>query len=589
MRVNLVRLFRQAEPPVQTRDSHAPALPDALDQVDAAGEDQTDQIEPLFEQLEEDVRLTMRIIGYDADNVRSKAEESVAIVERIRDASSNLTELAAIARDVTIGLADTSEKLEHTSQAIKGDISGTDHFIHEANALADDVTGRMAQLSTAVDRIATVVAVIGTIARQTNLLALNASIEAARAGAAGRGFAVVATEVKSLAHEVQSATGDVASQIAMLQDVARASGDAVGRIATLIRRVDPVLGSIRSTLDSRVDGIRDVAERAALSLTFVGEVSEKAEAMTGLTEQAMVASRGAGDTTVNMEVSLRRLTQRSMAALRNAHVGNRRRNQRVPISIEGRLDIGNRSVPVRAVDLSTGGTLLKVDIDDIALGDKGQLHLDHIGSLPVTVLAISEDGKHVRFDGADMETAERIEETIRKVHVDNKPLIELVQGCAGEISQAFCSGIIHGRIKLDDLITMDYRRIEGTDPVQYKTNALGFYEDVLPPILAHFRSQCPECQFFVACDLNSYIPVHHPEYSLAQKPGDAEWNDLHSRNRRIMNRSKMIVSARNRNPYVITAFQRHLNDGSFVATKLIAAPIFVNNQLWGSAHFAVVL
>ena len=75
-----------------------------------------------------------------------------------------------------------------------------------------ELEGLVGDLST-VDKISRQ---IDAIASQTNLLALNATIEAARAGDAGRGFAVVAGEVKALANQTSSATGEISTTLEAL-------------------------------------------------------------------------------------------------------------------------------------------------------------------------------------------------------------------------------------------------------------------------------------------------------------------------------------------------------------------------------------
>ncbi|HJB23750.1 MAG TPA: methyl-accepting chemotaxis protein, partial [Candidatus Jeotgalibaca pullicola] len=60
-----------------------------------------------------------------------------------------------------------------------------------------------------VQKVQVMTHVISDISDQTNLLALNASIEAAHAGEQGKGFAVVAEEVRKLAEQSTTASGDI--------------------------------------------------------------------------------------------------------------------------------------------------------------------------------------------------------------------------------------------------------------------------------------------------------------------------------------------------------------------------------------------
>ena len=81
--------------------------------------------------------------------------------------------------------------------------------------------------------------------------------------------------------------------------------------------------------------------------------------------------------------------------------------------------------------------------------------------------------------------------------------------------------------------------------------------------------------------------MHEPDASLPQRPGETEWNDLHARNRRIFERSKMLIVSRNQAPYQLNSLMRQTNDGRWVGSKLIGAPVKVNGRLWGNVLLAM--
>ena len=551
-----------------------------------------DPIEAISRQLEDDVLLTMRIIGYAADDVQGRVDQTLSLVGTLGEAGVELSRLSADAFAATTSLAATTRQLEKTGEAIETQVAGTDGFVQDAHDLAGDVTRRMSQLAEAVDRIAGIVAVIGTIARQTNLLALNASIEAARAGPAGRGFAVVATEVKALAGQVQSATGDIGAQIKALQVVAQESGSTVESIAALLGRVGPVLDSMRDAVATQIGGAREVAHRAAESLQFVSIVSQKSEAMTRLASEARSSSQEAGAAAAKMAPSLRRLTHRATAILRHADSRDRRGHTRVPVQLAGRFRVFDglgQVYALQTLDLSPGGALVHAN-PPLPPDARGFLELDGIGTVQAVVRGHNaEDGTRIRFETVPENVIASIDTVVAQTTARYRPLVKTTQAFATEIMAAFDDGMANGRTRFEDLMTVDYRRIPESEPLQFTTAATAFYDVVLPPILARFRRDIPGVIMATAADRNAYLPVHHPEYSQPQRPGAHAWNDVNCRNRRILERSKMLIMARNSESYRLSVFMRHNGGDDFVPATIVAAPIHVRQQLWGNAMIAIDL
>ena len=533
-------------------------------------------------QLEDDVLLTMRVIGNKAETAKDRIEDSVGLVEEIGRASDDLAELAVAAKDITTALARTTQQLDVATQSIERHAAGADLFVAEARQLTDDVTHSMDHLSDAVAKIAGVVSVITSIARRTNLLALNAGIEASRAGPAGRGFVVIANEIKQLANQVQQATEDVTAQTANLRIVARQNEDSVARIARLVGRIDPVFTSIRKAVDGQTSDTRDVSQRAAQSENFVTSVAAKASSVKKLSAGAIVACRDAGEAGVDMNASLHRLTQRAMVFLRHSASSNRREYERAPVKLAAHLTLSGPGIPVIALDISRGGVLIMVDAKTFPRGTIGHLKIPGVGAMRVQCVATSELGAHARFDDVDAETDARLSALVARAFVDNMHLIERVQAASADVMTVFEEGLASAEVTMGELITIDYHAVPGTSPVQYDTAAMPFYERVLPPIIERHRDSEPRPLFVVPVDRNAFCPVHHPEVSLPQRDGQKVWNDLNSRHRRILDRWQTLVGSRNEKPYNLRVYTRHEKDGGKAPIIIISCPIFIRGALWGN-------
>jgi len=181
-----------------------------------------------------------------------------ALADTVRQANDSAATSEQTATCVQ-SIAAATEELVASIQEISRQVKSAMEVAHSAVEEATQSSQIMSGLSDDAKTIGSVIELIDGIADQTNLLALNATIEAARAGEAGKGFAVVASEVKSLASQTTKATEEISNQIVSVQSTTDDAVKAIGKIMSIIDRINEISLGISSAVDQQTAVTQDIS------------------------------------------------------------------------------------------------------------------------------------------------------------------------------------------------------------------------------------------------------------------------------------------------------------------------------------------
>ncbi len=170
-------------------------------------------------------------------------------------------------------VASATEEMAASVNEISRQVQTSGSIANEAVAQARKTNDRVGELAKAAARIGDVVELINTIAGQTNLQALNATIEAARAGEAGRGFAVVASDVKALAEQTATATGEISQQITGIQNATQESVGAIKEIGDTIDRMSEIASTIASAVEEQGAATQEISRNVQQAAQGTQQVS----------------------------------------------------------------------------------------------------------------------------------------------------------------------------------------------------------------------------------------------------------------------------------------------------------------------------
>lgn len=290
-----------------------------------AREDEFGEIARANMNMKESIRNILRDVTARAEMVAAHSEELTATTHQSELAADELsTVIEEIAHTSTLQAEDVENgsnamgELNREMETNNLNIERLNHSTGEVNILKDegleligDLVDKTEEVRDSIQKIGVVIddtnasaanitkaiEMIQSISEQTNLLALNAAIEAARAGESGRGFAVVAEEIRKLAEDSNSFTGEIEL---IVNDLTSKSLEAV----ETMDQVEEIINSQGSSVDrtnAKFEGISLSLEEIQEVISRVNKSNEdmaaQEERLTNLIENlATVAEENAAGT-----------------------------------------------------------------------------------------------------------------------------------------------------------------------------------------------------------------------------------------------------------------------------------------------------
>jgi methyl-accepting chemotaxis protein len=247
-----------------------------------------------------------------AQVVSSESETTSIHAGSVND---NITSIAAAMEQSSVNLSTAASATDEMTATINDIARNTNHAAEitaEAVNQAQSVTSLVEVLGNAALDISKVTETITEISEQTNLLALNATIEAARAGEAGKGFAVVANEIKELASQTATATGEIKAKIDGIQNTTNGTVTEIQKITGIVNQVNEVVANIATAVEEQTSntegiagnvsqascGIQEVNSKVAESTASVDQVARNLSRMNQVSSEMSRQSRQVNDNTV---------------------------------------------------------------------------------------------------------------------------------------------------------------------------------------------------------------------------------------------------------------------------------------------------
>ena len=314
-----------------------------IDDLHISSKDELGQMANSFNEMKNNLRGLMQVIGSSAEQMAAASEELTATSEEsvktadeatvtVKGISSsaglqlqqvmdnqqllekNTNNIYRIAESVAL-VADSSSKALNDVKYGESNVEQTVLQMKNVDQTVQATATALYELAEQSKEIATIVQVIRDIAGQTNLLSLNASIEAARAGEHGLGFAVVASEVKKLSEYSNDSARQINDKI---EDIIQRTSHAVSKMeegakevqsgTKAVQQMGDIFHNVHSAIQLVTEQVKEVSTASNQISSGSSKILDSERQIAGLSQQITSDSKEATQASTIQLESMREIS-----------------------------------------------------------------------------------------------------------------------------------------------------------------------------------------------------------------------------------------------------------------------------------------